>query len=188
MGHADQSTHRHYSIPAQDPLFGQELDIDDTVNAYLKAGVPASKYTMGLPLYGAGWTGVPNVNHGLYQNSTGPSPVLWANGTGLCPDLSGNTPGCDTLLTPGLLTYSTLSTLTSNGYSNYFDPRRVRGIALRSDQRDLLYLRRSLHSFSEDDLYKPEGSGGLGGAYVWALKDDDANGTMVKTMAAGLGR
>ena len=29
--------------------------------------------------------------------------------------------------------------------------------------------------------------GGLGGAYVWALKDDDANGTMVKTMAAGLG-
>jgi chitinase len=30
--------------------------------------------------------------------------------------------------------------------------------------------------------------GGLGGAYVWALKDDDANGTMVKTIAAGLGR
>jgi chitinase len=28
----------------------------------------------------------------------------------------------------------------------------------------------------------------LGGAYVWALKDDDANGTMVKTLAAGLGR
>jgi chitinase len=29
--------------------------------------------------------------------------------------------------------------------------------------------------------------GGLGGAYVWALKDDDANGTVVKTMAKGLG-
>jgi chitinase len=28
---------------------------------------------------------------------------------------------------------------------------------------------------------------GLGGAYVWALKDDDANGTMVKTMAKALG-
>jgi GH18 family chitinase len=28
----------------------------------------------------------------------------------------------------------------------------------------------------------------LGGAYVWALKDDDANGTMVKTMAQALGR
>ncbi len=109
----------------QDPLYGQGLDIDDTVNAYLKAGVPPSKYTMGLPLYGAGWTGVPNVNHGLYQNSTGPSPVLLANGTAVCTDLSGNTPGCDTLLTPGLLTYSTLSTLTANGYSNSFDSRRV---------------------------------------------------------------
>ena len=82
----------------QDPLYGQHLDIDDTVNAYLAAGVPPRKYTMGLPLYGAGWTGVPNVNHGLYQNSTGPSPVPNANGIGLCPDLSGNTPGCDTLL------------------------------------------------------------------------------------------
>ena len=28
--------------------------------------------------------------------------------------------------------------------------------------------------------------GGLGGAYVWALKDDDTNGTIVKTIAAGL--
>jgi len=44
----------------QDPAFGQDLDINDTVNAYLKAGVPPAKYTMGVPLYGAGWTGVPN--------------------------------------------------------------------------------------------------------------------------------
>jgi len=28
--------------------------------------------------------------------------------------------------------------------------------------------------------------GGLGGAFVWALKDDDANGTIVRTMGAGL--
>ena len=27
---------------------------------------------------------------------------------------------------------------------------------------------------------------GLGGAYVWALEDDDPNGTVVKTMANGL--
>jgi chitinase len=30
--------------------------------------------------------------------------------------------------------------------------------------------------------------GGLGGAYFWAFKDDDANGTLAKQMAAGLGR
>jgi chitinase len=171
----------------KNPLFGQGLDIDDTVNAYLKAGVPASKYTMGLPLYAAGWTGVPNVNHGLYQNSTGPSPVLWANGTGLCPDLSGNTPGCDTLLTPGLLTYSTLSTLTSNGYSNYFDGRRV-AISLYDPTSGTFYTYDDPFTASLKMIYiNRKVPGGLGGAYVWALKDDDANGTMVKTMAAGLG-
>src|SRR5215469_12186552 len=70
----------------QDPDFVQRLDIDDTVTAYLKAGVPAQKYVMGVPLYGAGWTGVPKANHGLYQNSTGASGVLLANGTGPCKD------------------------------------------------------------------------------------------------------
>jgi chitinase len=177
----------------QDPLYGQDLDIDATVNAYLKAGVPPYKYTMGVPLYGAGWTGVSNVKHGLYQNSTGPSPVLWANGTGLCPDLSGNTPGCDTLLTPGLLTYSTLSTLTANGYNNYFDPLRV-AVSLFSPA---LYSPTPGTFYTYDDpataflkmLYiETKVPGGLGGAYVWAVKDDDANGTMVKTMATALGR
>jgi len=167
----------------QDPLFGQNLDIDDTVNAYLKAGVPPRKYTMGLPLYAAGWTGVPNVNHGLYQNSTGPSPVLLGNGTGLCLDLSGATAGCDTLLTPGLATYSTLSTLTANGYSKYFDPKRIAvslydptaGTFYTYDDPTTAYLKMLYLNYKD-----------LGGAYVWAVKDDDANGTMVKTMAAGL--
>lgn len=169
----------------QDPLYGQQLDINDTVNAYLKAGVPPSKYTMGLPLYAAGWTGAPNVNHGLYQNSTGPSPVYLANGTGLCTDLSGNEPGCDTLLTPGLLTYSTLSTLTANGYTRSFDPLRVATSVYDSNGGTF---------FTYDDPFEAQlkmiylNLKGLGGAYVWALKDDDANGTMVKTIAAGLGR
>ncbi len=171
----------------QDPLYGQGLDIDSTVNAYLKAGVPPRKYTMGLPLYGAGWTGVPNTNHGLYQNSTGPSPVLWANGTGLCPDLSGNTGGCDTLLTPGLATYSTLANLTANGYSNYFDARRV-AVTLYDPTSGTFYTyddpTTAFLKMLYIDLKVP---GGLGGAYVWAVKDDDANGTMVKIMAAGLG-
>ena len=171
-----------------DPLFGQNLDINDTVDAYLKAGVPPSKYTMGLPLYAAGWTGVSNANQGLYQNSTGPSPVLLANGTGLCTDLSGSTPGCDTLLTPGLLTYSTLSTLTSNGYKNHFDPQRI-AVSLYDRTSGTFYTyddpATAFLKMIYLDLKVP---GGLGGAYVWAVKDDDANGTMVKTMAAGLGR
>ncbi|HEY3625443.1 MAG TPA: glycosyl hydrolase family 18 protein [Terracidiphilus sp.] len=167
----------------QDPLFGQGLDIDDTVNAYLAAGVPARKYTMGLPLYGAGWTGVPNVNHGLYQDSTGPSPVLLANGQGLCTD---TTAGCDPLLTPGLATYGTLSNLAAQGYSQTFDPRRL-AVSLYNPNSATFYTfdnpQTAYLKMLYIDLKVP---GGLGGAYVWAVKDDDANGTMVKTMAAGL--
>jgi len=170
----------------KDPLYGQQLDIDDTVNAYLAAGVPPRKYTMGLPLYGAGWTGVPNVNHGLYQNSTGPSPVSFANGVGLCPDLSGATPGCDTLLTPGLATYGTLANLPANGYSVYFDPRRV-AVTLYDPALGTFYTYDNPQTAFLKMLYVDfKVPGGLGGAYVWAVKDDDANGTMVKTMAAGL--
>jgi chitinase len=171
-----------------DPLYGQDLDIDSTVNAYLKAGVPPYKYTMGVPLYGAGWTGVPDANHGLYQDSTGPSPVPLANGRGLCTDLSGNTPGCDTLLTPGTATYSTLANLAANGYSNWFDRQRV-AVSLYNPDSDTFYTYDDPDTAFLKMLYLDvKVPGGLGGAYVWALKDDDANGTMVKTMARGLGR
>lgn len=172
----------------QDPLHGQGLDIDSTVNAYLKAGVPPHKYTMGLPLYGAGWTGVPDVHHGLYQDSTGPSPVPLASGKGLCTDLSGNTPGCDVLLTPGTATYSTLAKLAANGYSNWFDRQRV-AVSLYNPDSDTFYTYDDPDTAFLKMLYVDvKVPGGLGGAYVWALKDDDANGSMVKTMAAGLGR
>lgn len=172
----------------QDPNFGQALDINDTVTAYLEAGVPPRKYVMGVPLYGAGWTGVPNVNHGLYQSSTGPSPVLLADGAGLCTDLSGNTPGCDTLLTPGTATYSTLATLTSNGYTNHFDPERV-AVWLYDPTTETFYTYDNpFTAFLKSVYINLRVPGGLGGAFVWALKDDDANGTMVKTLAMGLGR
>jgi chitinase len=169
----------------QDPDFGQDLDINDTVNAYLKAGVPPYKYTMGVPLYGAGWTGVPNVNHGLYQNSTGPSPVPLANGTALCTDLSGNTPGCDPLLTPGVATYGTLTNLLSNGYSNYFDAKRI-AVSMFDPTSGTFYTYDDPQTAFLKMVYIDVR--GLGGSYVWAVKDDDANGTMVKTMAKGLGR
>lgn len=172
----------------QDPLYGQQLDVDDTVNAYLAAGVPARKYTMGLPLYAAGWTGVPKVNHGLYQNSTGPSPVPMANGIGLCPDLSGNTPGCDTLLTPGLATYGTLANLTANGYSANFDAVRA-AVTLYDPTAGTFYTYDNPTTAFLKMLYVDmKVPGGLGGAYVWALKDDDSNGSVVKRMASGLGR
>jgi chitinase len=172
----------------QDPSFGQQLDIEDTFAAYLAAGVPPQKYVMGVPLYGAGWSGVPDINHGLYQTSTGPSAVPLANGTGLCTDLSGNTPGCDPLLTPGTATYSTLEALTANGYQNYFDLSRI-AVSLYNPNTQTFYTYDNPDTAFLKTVYiNLRVPGGLGGAFVWAVKDDDANGTMVKTLAAGLGR
>jgi chitinase len=151
----------------QDPLEGQGLDIDATVDAYLKAGVPPQKYTMGLPLYGAGWTGVPDVNRGLYQSSTGPSPV----------------PPGDVLATPGLATYTTLAYAKANGYTWTFDARRF-AVSLYNPSTETFYSYDDPYSAFLKMLYvEAKVPGGLGGAYVWAVKDDDANGTMVKTMA-----
>jgi chitinase len=149
---------------------------------------------MGVPLYGAGWTGIPNVNHGLYQTSTDTTeatwsaPVLVANGSGLCTDLSGNTPGCDPLLNPGQATYSTLATLTANGYRQYFDPVSV-AAWLYDPATETFWSFDDPFTASLKTVYvETRVPGGLGGNFVWALKDDDANGTMVKTLATGLGR
>ena len=176
-----------YDTPA-DPVYADARYIDATVKAYRQAGVPAAKYTMGFPLYAVGWTGVPNVNHGLYQNATAASPVLLADGSGLCPNPSPTaaSPGCDTVLTAGFLTYSTIENLTNkNGYTAWYDSERV-GATLYNPATRTFYTYDDPTSVAAKTAYIKKNK--LGGAYVWALNDDDANGTMVKTMAKGLGR
>ncbi len=154
----------------QDPNAGQGLYDDAVVSAYLEAGVPARQLVLGVPLYGYGWTGVPDSNDGLYQTSTGPAP----------------SPAGDTLETNGVATYLTLASLT--GFEHHYDPRRVAQWAY--DPATLTFWTYDDPSIAWAkalyvDIRVP---GGLGGAFIWAFKDDDTNGTMVKTLARGLGR
>ncbi len=172
----------------QNPQFGQGLAIDNTLLAYLHAGVPASKFLLGIPLYGPGWTGVPNVDNGLYQTSTAPAPVLLADGTGRCTDLSGNTPGCDPLLTPGDAAFATLSKLSAQGYETNFDFNRLAASLYNPVSRTFYTYDDPGTAFLKALYVDFRAPGGLAGAFVWALKDDDAQGTMVNTIAAGLGR
>jgi chitinase len=168
------------------PLRAQSSSIDETVKAYLGAGVPASKYLMGFPLYAVGWTGVPNVNHGLYQSSRDVSPVLLADGSGLCPhpDKADPSPGCDPLLTPGFLTYSTIENLINkNGFIAWSDAARV-GATLYNPGTGTFYTFDDPASVATKTAYIRKNK--LGGAYVWVLGQDDANGSLTKAILAGL--
>jgi chitinase len=159
-GTSDKQTNESsslYDVPA-DPAYAEARNIDATVKAYRRAGVPAAKYTMGLPLYAVGWTGVRNANHGLYQDATGASPVLLADGSGPCPNpnKTNASPGCDTVLTLGFLTYSTIENLTNkNGYTAWrFGTSR--SDSLRSRHRNVLFLRQPRFGGSEDRLHQEE--------------------------------
>jgi chitinase len=169
-----------------DPLHDQARAIDDTVRAYLKAGVPAAKYTMGMPLYGIGWSGVPNQNHGLYQSAESEAPVLLAEGKGPCPTQSrtGAAPGCDTILTPGFATDATLSQLLRRPDASFwFDSTREQATVYLSASRTF-YVFDNLRSIAAKTSYIRQHR--LRGAYVWALNDDDADATFTKAIAAGL--
>jgi chitinase len=187
-GPSDKLTNDSSSLydTAADPLYADDRYIDATVKAYRKAGVPAAKYTMGLPLYAVGWTGVPNVNHGLYQNATAASPVLLTDGSGLCPnpDKATASPGCDTVLTAGFATYSTIKNLTNKyGYNAWYDSARV-GATLYNPASGTFYTYDDATVVATKTAYIKKNK--LGGAYVWALNDDDASGSLTKAIAAGL--
>jgi chitinase len=168
-----------------DPVRADARSIDATVRAYLKAGVPASKYTMGLPLYAVGWKGVLNKNHGVYQDVGGPSPVLLADGSGECPNpnKANPSPGCDTILTPGFSTYSTIQKLANSGYIPWYDSARV-GATLYNPSTGIFFTYDDLAAVTAKTAYIKKKK--LGGAYVWALNTDDANGSLAKAIAAGL--
>ncbi len=64
-----QTAHNANLFVADDDPYIKAISIDSTVQDYLKAGVPAHKLIIGVPLYGVGWSGVVNNNDGLFQAS-----------------------------------------------------------------------------------------------------------------------
>jgi chitinase len=185
---AEKTTNEHSALynDAADPLHDKARAIDDTVQAYLKAGVPASKYTMGMPLYGVGWSGVANRNHGLYQSTKSEAPVLLADGSGRCATQSvkNPAPGCDTILTPGFATDATLKRLMRRKDAQFwYDSKRVSATLYLSDSGSF-YSFDNLRSVNTKTAYIREHK--LRGAYVWALNDDDEGATITKAIAAGL--
>ena len=66
---------------SSDPFeYADQYNVASTVQQYLDAGVAAEDIVLGAPLYGRSWTGVDDVNDGLFQSATGAGPGTYENG------------------------------------------------------------------------------------------------------------
>ncbi|MCR2805840.1 glycosyl hydrolase family 18 protein [Paenibacillus soyae] len=60
-------------------VFAYETSVDDSMQGYLKAGVPAEKLVMGVPFYGYKYDAAANTNKGLYQSFKGGTSVTYGH-------------------------------------------------------------------------------------------------------------
>jgi chitinase len=69
-----------YKSSKETGRWSNTFNTDYAVMRYLKEGVPANKIVMGVPFYGKGWEGVPDVNNGMFQKTSKLPPGLWGDG------------------------------------------------------------------------------------------------------------
>lgn len=133
--------------------------INHAVLDYLRAGFPARKLVLGIPLYGHGWTNVPAIEHGLFQSS----PDMQA------ANLGGGTASYNQLVTLHMPRYWDPRALTAWYYdgTNFWSYDDPTSIDLKTAYIKLL---------------------GLGGAMAWSLDSDDASGTLMNAIFRGLHR
>ncbi|MEZ4725998.1 MAG: glycosyl hydrolase family 18 protein [Caldilineaceae bacterium] len=128
-----------------------------SVQGYRQAGVPAAKLILGLPLYGRGWTGVTNVNNGLWQSATGGAPGRWE---------------------AGIEDYKVIKTLP---YPVYRD--EAAGAVWKYDG-NTFWGYDDPQTIAQKLTYAQEQQ--LGGVMLWSLDGDTADGELVGAVHAGL--
>jgi chitinase len=138
--------------PRRDPdPAGFSLDL--AIDSYRTRGAPYSKLVVGVPYFGRGWTGVPSVNRGLYQPSTGPASGSFEAGVEDYKVLATK---------PGTHHHDLVNgahwLYDGTQWWSYDDPVTV--------ARKMVYVRLKR----------------LGGAMVWSLDADDARGVMTATI------
>ncbi|OLE21416.1 MAG: glycosyl hydrolase [Catenulispora sp. 13_1_20CM_3_70_7] len=145
--------------PAGDPV-SPDFTVASTVDAWVSRGAPRHEIVVGMPYYSRGWTGVPNVNHGLFQTSTGPAPGAVENGINNYNVLV-NHPGF-TVYRDGRAGFAWLFDGTT--FWTFDDPTVL--------AQKTAFIRRN----------------DLGGAMVWSLDGDTDNGALTTAIYAGLHR
>jgi chitinase len=145
--------------PSGDPS-PVKFDVNLAIQTLLAKGAPSSKLVMGLPFYSRGWTGVTNMNNGLFQTASGPAPATFEAGVDDYKKI---------VALPGFRLFrdnAARAAYLFDGTTFWtLDDPTVIGQKMRYvRQRD------------------------LGGAMAWELSGDDAQASLVKAMDSGLQR
>ena len=151
------TNHQSALVPPKGEPVPNDFSVAGALNAWTQRGAPRRDLVMGLPYYGQGWTGVPNVNNGLFQTSTGGAVGVWGVSTE---------------------DYKVLATRTAQGFTVHHDYRAGFG---------WLYDGTTFWTFDDPSIVAEKTLymrlAGYGGTMVWSLDGDDANGTLTKTIS-----
>jgi GH18 family chitinase len=172
-GVADELTHLFYAFGDVTAAGTPVCAVADPVAAYQNSTLPGlSGKACTAPFYG-NFAAIQQLKE-LHLNS------------GQCPNPNKTAPSpvCDILLTAGFLSYATIENLTNkNGYTAWYDAARV-GATLYNLASGTFYSYDDVASIATKTDYIKKNQ--LGGAYVWALNDEDAAGSLTKAIAGGL--
>ncbi len=135
---------------------------DAAVQVYLAAGTPPEKIVLGVPFYGYGWKGVPDVNHGLYQTVDGLPEGTRARGVFAYRDLKDRFLGIYPRYWHDEAQVPWLYDPTAGVMITYDDPQSLGVKAAYA---------RSHH---------------LGGVMIWELSSDDAEHSLVTAIVERL--
>jgi chitinase len=138
------------------------FNTDYAVTRYLKEGVPANKIVIGVPFFGRGWEGVPNVNNGMFQKPSKLTPGSWGDGEE---------------------SYNKLKKL--KGFRLFRDSE-IQALWIFNPTTGVFWSFDDRRSLSVKMNYAKEHS--LGGVMFWELNGDDEKGSLVKALYRGLHR
>jgi chitinase len=148
--------------PSSDAEMRLKFNVDAAVQAYLDAGVPADKIVVGVPFYGHGWSGVADVNHGLYQSFTGLPDATWGDGVYDYRDLSANY--LDT-------------------YQRFWHDKAQVPWLYSPDTQIMISYEDAQSLAAKTDYVRQRG---LGGVMIWELSYDDDQHTLLNAVYTGL--
>ncbi|MFD6762841.1 glycoside hydrolase family 18 protein [Streptomyces roseolus] len=148
----------------QSALFAKnDWSVEGTVRSWLRRGAPAHKLVVGMPFYGQGWTGVTGGGDGLGQPAAGPAPATWA---------------------PGSEDYKNLKKLAASGTYKLYRGHR--------NGHAWLFDGTTLWTYDDPTVLRTKANWvrthGLGGAMVWSLDGDTADGELIGAIDRGLTR